>query len=1041
MKNLGGYVTSYKIFRGKNNQIDEDGLLSQKIFGPINSYKCICGNLCIMDKGTTCHKCGVFCGSNDLRVKTFGKIKLVFPIIHLNKINNLKKIFKSSNKFLSQIIDPIFSDSNLSSEYYIGITGDGEEVKIVDDLKINKPNFYIVPLRITGIYSFILCLRYLTANFANDVKIVGEIKKLFDNGTISDEIKVLPPEVRPVILDPKKKNTFRVHEVNKHYVSLLRLNKANDIYKSNIVIDEENWLKMVDVNFRKMIKEPIVDLGIMEYDTTTAKYQFYANLVYNCVYEMISKKEGFIRSLILSKTIEFSARTVIRVNPAVKPYQISVSRYILFNLWKLHFIHYLTNVQQFEYDYCLENIVLKEYYEIKDLFDEFLDWFLSNEEFNRKRLILFNRQPTLWSHGIAGVEVVPSEKDVEDKTIGVNPLIIAPFNADFDGDTMALYGIHSEEALEELEQKMFIKNRIHYEQNKNFLSTVRHEALYIAYILSLNQDEINKDNIFLTVNRIQDLPESINYFNNNLYDTVYIKYSKKYTTYGNCLLNKWCGFDHLILEKLIDKKQANEISRWIYRNQDRNKENFYNQLNELEQKLFLFSTITNHNPSISIKDMTDLLDENSEKLFKKIPDLNVHIGYILNKSLVERCIEQLDHNCTLYKLFKSGSRFSQIQLSRSCINIGYVSNDKNIIIREPINSNLLKGLSEKDFFKGSSGTLKSIKDKSIQTPQSGYLERTIVMGLSILEITEDDCMTDDGIETIVFSKNHAKTLSDKYFKDPEKLEDWKLLDYRTALKYINKKIIIRSPMTCKTKHNRMCRKCFGERKFNTKYLGIVAGTNLAERLTQLILRTFHTSASAEIDVDRKLIDFFKYNLVDINSKNSKLYIDYRNQIDNDVCILLEKIKGFDHIDNQNNLIVFNEIREPTNNKDVVQLLGKIKDVLKKTNHVTKTPHEYYSDFMSMMLSVGIIYSSFIEMLFANLFLVDEENRIFWRYNTEKPISVKLSDKGLPKYISNLLGLLYEPNKKSIEKINESLDELLEKPEKHTIYEKIWFKNL
>ena len=607
------------------------------------------------------------------------------------------------------------------------------------------------------------------------------------------------------------------------------------------------------------------------------------------------------------------------------------------------------------------------------------------------------------------------------------------------GDTMALYGIHSEEALNEIEEKIFLQNRIHYEQNKNFLAIVRHEALFAAYVLTINQEKINKDKILFKINKITDLPEDIDLFNNNLYDTVYIKYSNKYTTYGNCLFNKWCGFDHLILEKAINKKESNNVSRWIYRNQNRNKINFYKQLNKLEKLLFSFISITSHCPSISITDMIQLVDEKTEMLFKKLPKNNIMLGYYLNEALVDRCIENYDHNSILFKLYTSGSRFNKTQLSRSCINIGFISNDKNIVVKKPINTNLLKGLTEDDFFAGSPATRKSISDKSFVVPQSGYLERTMVMSLSILEIVEEDCGTNNCIETVVSSKNHAKTLSDKYYKLPGSNMDWEVLDYQTAKKLINKKIYLRSPITCQTPNLRMCKKCFGEREFKTNYLGIVAGSNLVERLTQLILRTFHTSASAELTINKDIKNYFQNNLIDINHINNKYILKVLDL--KKIPEEIQSIPGYENINIDQNEIIFNESSKTIENKDTVGLLQDIKLILKKSFNVDKHPQEYYNEFMRAMLTVGTIYSSFVEMLFANIFLVDEENRKFWRYYPDQSIQVKLGDKDIAKYISKLLGLLYEPNKRSIEKIEETFKDLEFDPKKHTIYEKLWLNQL
>ncbi len=372
---LGGYVTSPKMFIGKQNTIDESGLLSQKIFGPVNSYKCACGRLSLkIDREKTCDVCGVKCGSNNLRVVTFGKLETIFPIIKLNKINRIHKLFGSKVK---DILDPINNDRNMSLEKYVGISPDGESVEIVSN--INHNTCYVLPLRITGIYSLILIMKYLINNFIDDLPIVSEFKKLFDDNIITHQIKVLPPEIRPVIIDQSKENTVRITKVNKHYTSILQLNKSNRLIQTNIPIDEEYWIGLIDTNFRLQNNEQIIEYGIMEYDRITSRYQYYSDLIYESIFEIISKKEGFIRSLILSKTIDFSARTVVRSDISVKPYQVKVSKKILFKLWKLHFTYYLCNIEKLDYDKVLEQYMTKEYYEIKDKFNDFLNWFYDTD--------------------------------------------------------------------------------------------------------------------------------------------------------------------------------------------------------------------------------------------------------------------------------------------------------------------------------------------------------------------------------------------------------------------------------------------------------------------------------------------------------------------------------------------------------------------------------------------------------------------------------------------------------------------------------------
>ncbi len=381
MTYLGGFVTSPKMFIGSNHIIDEEGLLSQKIFGPIESYKCQCGKLKLnMDKGQICKVCNVISANKNLRVKTSGRIKLLFPVVKPNKIKYITDLFTSK---VSPILDPIVSDTNLSVERYISISPSGEKVDIVTE--ITHRTQYILPLRITGIYSFILGIKYLINNFIDQLPIVEKLQKLFDDKIIVYELKVLPPDIRPVFVDREKVNTVRVTEVNKHYTSILNLNKSNQLIQANIPADEELWLGMIDVNFRSQNQEQIIEYGIMEYDQITSRYQYYTNLIYRSIFDIISKKEGFIRSLILSKTIDFSARTVIRSDISIKPYQISVSRRILYKLWKLQFIYFLTKIKGLAYDNAFENFVTKKYDEVKEDFNEFIDWYMGNGKESTKQ--------------------------------------------------------------------------------------------------------------------------------------------------------------------------------------------------------------------------------------------------------------------------------------------------------------------------------------------------------------------------------------------------------------------------------------------------------------------------------------------------------------------------------------------------------------------------------------------------------------------------------------------------------------------------------
>jgi DNA-directed RNA polymerase beta' subunit len=369
---LGSFVSSPKGLIGKNQEIDEEGIFSQKIFGPIHNYKCRCGNLKtqVLDAGKVCPKCGVVCGPTSLRLTTFGKIRLVFPVIKPTKKLKFTRIVGKQNKTL---LEPKFADASKSETRYIAVQKDGQKLLIVNQL--DNPNFYTIPFRITGIYSFILTLKYLSKYWKLEIA-----KQLFDSGYVIETLLIIPPELRMAKIDPER-NEVRMPRVNDFYTSILNLNKSHGALLSNLKVDEQLWMDQINSNIKNGLwKEEIVEAAVMEMDSITARYQYFTNCVYQEVYDQLSGKLGLIRSSILGRTIEFSARSVIRVDPSLKPYEIKVSKKILYKLWHPYFLHYLSSVENMDFDYCFENISSRNFEDNKDAFNRFLKWFIKENQ-------------------------------------------------------------------------------------------------------------------------------------------------------------------------------------------------------------------------------------------------------------------------------------------------------------------------------------------------------------------------------------------------------------------------------------------------------------------------------------------------------------------------------------------------------------------------------------------------------------------------------------------------------------------------------------
>jgi hypothetical protein len=327
----------------------------------------------------------------------------------------------------------------------------------------------------------------------------------------------------------------------------------------------------------------------------------------------------------------------------------------------------------------------------------------------------------------------------------------------------------------------------------------------------------------------------------------------------------------------------------------------------------------------------------------------------------------------------------------------------------------------------------SIADKANITPKSGYLERTLTMALSPVEISMDDCQTNYSLNVLIFSKKHAKSLVGKYYRDPDNISsDWKVLDYKTAKSFINRKVYIRSPITCEAPHFKICKKCFGARNFPTKYVGVVSGQIVSERITQLIMRSFHSSGSANLKIYDSTKLFIENHLIDIIEDDEYVKLKFD---DNHFPATIQQINGYHDIDPINNIVVFKPIKEPVENIDVVSVLNDMQNILKSDKHIKKHPSEYYQELIEHLLNVGTPYSSFIEILLCNMFLTDKEENIFWRYNQDKKAIRKFGDRNLAHNLSATLGCLFQPNKNTLSNMVDIKDNDINTM---SIYEKIWY---
>jgi len=574
-------------------------------------------------------------------------------------------------------------------------------------------------------------------------------------------------------------------------------------------------------------------------------------------------------------------------------------------------------------------------------------------------------------------------------------------NKTFDGDSAAIYRVHDNRAQLELERNAFPLHNIKYDHNDNFIQELNLEVLYSAYIIL--SSKIDEDREVKSYNNLNDIPDKFD----DIIDINRpillngIKYS-----YGVCLFNKWCGFRNILITKFMT---SDNILEKILENSKSHVE-FNKKTNSLSKKLFWFiSTHPTETLTISLQEIAELNINENKKLLKKLP-INPYIGQHIYESLGDKIYDSIPDHHKLKKLTKVKIRKEQL-------------------------------LKLDEFFRNAPGTRKGIVDKDRATPRSGYLERSMVVNLSPIELDMQDCGTNKGLIINLFSEDHVKSLYNRYYYEEEM---WKLFKPKNSKSEVGKTYIFRSAITCANPNFKICKKCFGRyRETTTPFVGVLAGQYIAERLTQLSLRTFHHSGSCSLPTNPLVNKILYKHLIDIenDSKKSTIILDvvlsdkeieYFKQIEDyqDFRVNLKNKTEITYL-NRNNVI----------NEDVTKIITTVMNLLKTENTITPID-KVYKTYVKSMLKIGQIYSTYIEIVLCNMYITKEGELL--RYAIQKnPSAVaakKLSIKKLHTIVSKLLGLLYEPNQTTICRFSPNdKSKLVESG--NSVLEKIWSNEL
>jgi DNA-directed RNA polymerase subunit beta' len=383
-------ITSPKLYLDhKLEKIDEDGLISERIFGPTKSYRCKCGTLTSkkLYAKKRCEKCNVLCDTSNLRYNTFAKIKIPFPLLKpiLKYQKELKKIIPKKEY---HILDTKQSDLTLKETNYLKHNPNNDILKLT---KTYDPT-NCIPLVVSGMYTLYIAL-YVAAVYFNSAKADQIVNECF-----TYEVLVLPPAARYSIpLTKGNQRRLTKNDLNEYYSRLISISNFDWKYIQDPINIRDTYIKMVGNTIGSNVA--IIDEELRKFDTDIARHQYYLNQIYDQVNQLISGKEGIIRRDFIGKTIDFSSRSHIVVNPILKAYEIRIPKATFITLWFVEFLRYLYKNKSIQLEKLTKFIKINENQvtrEFGDHIDEFIDYYFNDPTVNEKeKIVLINRQPTL----------------------------------------------------------------------------------------------------------------------------------------------------------------------------------------------------------------------------------------------------------------------------------------------------------------------------------------------------------------------------------------------------------------------------------------------------------------------------------------------------------------------------------------------------------------------------------------------------------------------------------------------------------------------
>ena len=907
---------------------ERDGLFCAKIFGPVKDWECLCGKYKRMKhRGVVCDKCGVEVIQSRVRRERLGHIELATPVAHIwflkslpsrigtlldMPMRQLEKVLYFENHIVIDPGETTLKEKQLLSEdeYQDMITEFGNGFKVGMGAEAVRELLRAIDL---DALSSELTLKIEESSSVGQkkkltkrLKVVEAFRKSKNkpDWMIMDVLPVLPPDLRPLVhLDGGRFATSDLNDLYRRVINRNnRLKRLMELMAPSVILKNE----------KRMLQEAVDSL----FDNTKrAKAMKTATKrPLKSLSDMIKGKQGRFRQNLLGKRVDYSGRSVIVVGPELKLHQCGLPKVMALELFKPFVFHkleekgYATTIKQ------AKRLVEEETPEVWDALEEVI----------KEHPVLLNRAPTLHRLGIQAFDPVL----VEGKAIKLHPLVCTAYNADFDGDQMAVHVPLSIEAqIEARVLMMSVSNIFSPASGKSIVFPTQDMVLGLYYLTKEKRGAKGEGMVFSD-------PEDVR----SAYDAgvveehsgikVRIDGKLTETTAGRVIFSEILpeGIPFSRVNKELSKKDVQNLVDYCYKNIG--KRTTVILLDDLERMGFQYSTRSGI--SICIQDMhiplkkealikaaerevLDVYNQYSDGLitqgerYNKVIDIWANItervademmaelGAEDGKDLNEEELAESRSFNNIFMMADSGARGSANQIRQLAGMRGLMAKPTGEIIETPIIANFREGLSPLEYFVSTHGARKGLADTALKTANAGYLTRRLVDVAQDVIVTEHDCGSRDGIEVraLIEGGEIIQPLEDRILgrvtaediKDPVTdkviIRRNQELDEAATQKIIDAGVDtlkIRSVLTCHTIFG-TCSLCYGRDLARGELVelgeavGIVAAQSIGEPGTQLTMRTFHIGGTATKVIEQAVLETKKpgsIKFVDINSvRNSE----------------------------------------------------------------------------------------------------------------------------------------------------------------------------